>query len=245
MLIVSLILLLLFIFVGLIFMLRRILTQNVVLATNHLEELSQDFAQKEKEINRQLDEAKKKSQEMVALAREEADKLKEQIIKDAEEQRDKILSSARKQGEEAIEQADKSRQLLLSEVNERIAKEAINKACELIRDTLPEQFRLDVHTHWVRELIEVGLAQLPRLNLPPDAKDTKIVSAFPLNEEQRKVLSKKIKDIVGAEVKIKEETDPAVVAGLIISLGSLVLDSSLKNKIQERAKDVQSAADQR
>jgi F0F1-type ATP synthase delta subunit len=244
MLIISLILLLLFIFVGLIFMLRRILTQNVVLATNHLDELSLEFAQKEKEISRQLDEAKKKSQEMVAFAREEAEKLKSQILKDAEEQRDKILSAARAQGEEAIQQADKSRQFLLSEINDRISKEAINKACELIREALPEQFRLEVHTHWVSELIEGGLTQLERLTLPSDAGDTKIVSAFPLNESQRKVLFKKIKDIAGSEVKIKEETDPAVVAGLIISLGSLVLDSSLKNKVQERAKDVQSAVNQ-
>ncbi|MEI6631872.1 MAG: F0F1 ATP synthase subunit delta [bacterium] len=241
MLIISLILLLLFIFVGLIFMLRRILTQNVVLATNHLEELSQEFAQKEKEIGKQLDEAKKKSQEMVALARQEAEKLKEEIIKDAENQKDKIVSAARVQGEEAIEQADKSRQTLLSEINERIDREAIKKACELIRDALPEQFRLDAHKHWVNELIEAGFSSLQHLNLPPDAKDAKITSAFALEESQRKAIYKKIKDIVGSEAKIREEIDSAIIAGLVISLGSLVLDSSLKNKVQERAKDVQSA----
>lgn len=244
MLIFSLILLLILVFVGLIFMLRRILTENVVLATKHLDELSSELTIKEKEINRQLEEAGKKAQETVATAREEAQKLKEQIIKDAEEQRDKVLAAAKAQGEESMAQADKSRQLLLSDITGRIYKESINKACELIRDTLPEQFRLEAHTHWLNELVESGLASLDRLKVPADAKEVLITSAFPLNESQRKALVKKIKDIAGPEVKIKEETDSAVIAGLVISLGSLVLDASLKNKILERAKDVQSAINQ-
>ncbi len=46
MLIVSLIVLQVLIFGGLILVLRKILTQNVVLATKHLDELNQDYTKK-------------------------------------------------------------------------------------------------------------------------------------------------------------------------------------------------------
>ncbi|MDD4938737.1 MAG: F0F1 ATP synthase subunit delta [Candidatus Omnitrophica bacterium] len=232
--IASLIITQVFIFVGLIIILRRVMVKNLSSATRHLDELSQDYTQKEEEINVRLEEAKKKAEQQLKEARDEAERLKAQIIKDAEEQRDRLVKQARGQSDEIVKQADRSRQLLLAEINERIAKEAVDKACELIQDTLPEQFKLDAHTHWVEELIQSGFGQLSDLRIPEDARQAMVTSAFPLKEEQRKEIFKKLKKISGS-LEIKEETDPKVVAGLIITIGSLVLDGSLKNKIKEKA----------
>jgi len=236
MLIASLIFLLLLIFAGLVFLFRRMMTQNVVLATQHLEELNQDYIKKEKEVNRQLEEARLKSQELIDKARSEAEKLKMEIIQNAEKERDSIVKQARTNSEEIIQQADKSRQQLLSEIGERITKEAVNKACELIQDTLPDKFKQEVHTHWVEDLMEGGFTKLERLRFPQDLDQVKIISAFALSEEQRKNLSRKLKAILGREIILKEEVDPKIVAGLVIVIGSLVLDGSLKNKIQEKAR---------
>jgi len=236
MLIVSLILFQIIIFAVLIFVFRKVMTKNVISAIRYIEELNQDYTKKEQEINRQLEETKLKSQEIINKAQEEAEKLKTQIIKEAESERDKIIGQARTQSTEIIQQADKSRQALLQEVEERIDKEAINKACQLLEDTLPEQFKQNVHLHWVEELIENGFNNLEHLRIPQDLQEVKIVSAFTLTGEQRKNLFKKLKDVFGREVALKEEVDPKVVAGLIISMGSLVLDGSLRNKIKERTK---------
>ena len=236
MLIASLIFLLLIIFVAMIFIFRRVMTQNVVLATQHLEELNQEYTKKEQEANRQLEEAQVRSQELISRAKNEAEKLKMEIIRNAEKERDSIVQQARTHSEEIIQQADKSRQQLLSELDERIAKEAIKKACELIQDTLPEHFKQLVHTHWVEDLIQSGFAKLERLRIPENIEAVEVVSAFTLTEEQRKNLTKKIKATLGREISLKEEVDPKIVAGLVINIGSLVLDGSLKNKIQEKAR---------
>jgi hypothetical protein len=201
--------------------------------------LDNDYTKKEKEINRQLEEVKQKSRELMLKAQEEAEVLKAQIIKETEEEKEKILHQARIQGEEMVQQAEKSRQALILELEERIAKEAVHKATESIQNILPEQFKKDVHTHWVEEQIEKGFGHLERLHIRQDIHEIKITSAFDLSEEQRKVLSKKLKEILGRDIALKEEVDPKVVAGLIITIGSLVLDGSLKNKIQEQAKNVQ------
>jgi F0F1-type ATP synthase delta subunit len=237
MLIVSMILLQVILFGGLIFILRKILTQNVIVATRHIEGLSQDHAHKQTELNRQLEEAKQKSEEMIRTAQEEAQGTKIKVIQDAEAERDRILQQAHTKSEELIQQADRSRQMILNEINERIAKEAVNKACELIHDTLPEQFKLDVHEHWVKELLEGGFVQFERLQVPAALKDVKITSAFPLTDGQRKDLVKKLKDALHRDVILQEEVNPRMVAGFVVTIGSLVLDGSLRNKIQERARD--------
>ncbi|MBI3602547.1 MAG: F0F1 ATP synthase subunit delta [Candidatus Omnitrophica bacterium] len=238
MLIVSFILIQIILFGGLIFLLRKILNQNVVSATKHIEDLNQDYANKEMEINRQLEEAKQKSEEMLRTAQEEAQRTKTQIIQDAEAERDRILQQTHIQNEELMQHADKSRQVLLAEVNERIAKEAVDKACELIQDALPEQFKLNVHEHWVEELLKCGFVQFERLKVPQGLQEVKITSAFPLADGQRKNLVKKLKDALHRDIVLKEEVNPKMVAGFIVTIGSLVLNGSLQNKIQERARNV-------
>ena len=236
MLIVSLVVLQIILFGGLILLLKGILTQNVVSATKHLDELNQDYLKKEEDLNKQLQEAQKKSQEIITQAQEEASNLRAKIMQEVEKEREKIISDSRNQSSAIIEQAEKSRQSLIGEMEDRINKDAVNKACELIQNALPAEFRQDVHRRWVDELIEDGFTQLERLKLPADTKEAKVSSAFSLNELQQKALAKKLKDLAGRDVLVKEEVDPKVVAGIIISIGSLVLDGSLKNKIKQATK---------
>ena len=245
MLIVSLIVLQVVVFIILIFVFRRIMTVNVVSASKHLEELSQDYDKKQKEIDEGLGEAKRKAQEIISGAQNDAEKQKERIIKEAQAERDAIVSQARAQSNDLIQQADKARQLLISEIDGRIAKVAVEKACELIKDVLPEKFKEDAHSYWVEELIRDGLDHLERLRISDEVREIKVTSAFPLNETQRKMLLTKFRDIFKREIAVKEETDPGVVGGLVVIIGDLVLDGSLKSKIQERAKKIHSQDAQR
>jgi F0F1-type ATP synthase delta subunit len=236
MLIVSLVLLQIVIFGGLIFVLRKVLNQNVILATKHLDELNQDYSKKEQDIQKRLDDLKQKTNEILSKAQVEAQQFKENTIKQAEKERDDILNKTRAKGEEMMNQAEKARQVLISEIDERIAKEAVNKTCELTQYVLPEEFKQIVHTHWLNELIKNGFDQLERLSVSEDINEINIKSAFDLNEEQRRLLSKKIKEVLSRDIALKETTDQNMVAGVIITIGSLVLDGSFKNKIQEQAK---------
>ena len=241
MLIVAIVIFMMIMFFGLIFLLRRIMTQNVSLATRHIEELNQDYEKKEEEVSKRLEEVKQKSQDLMRQAEEDADKKKNEIIKEAEVQRDNFIKQARSQSEEMVQQAEKSRQALLTEMESRISREAVHKSCELIRYVLPEQFLKDVHSHWVEDLIQNGLNELTSLKVTGDDSEVKITSAFSLTENERARLSKRLSELLGEGKTFKEEIDPKVVAGLIISIGSLVLDGSLKFKIEEKAKQIQNS----
>jgi F-type H+-transporting ATPase subunit b len=237
MLIVSLVVIQVMIFGGLIFFMRKILTQNVTVATRHIEELSEEYAKKEAEVKRQQEEVQRKSEEILTKARDEAHQERTKLLQEAQAQREKLLQETHTHSEELMQQADKSRQILLAEINQRIAREAIDKACELIQETLPEQFKLNVHQHWIEELMESGFGQLERLNIPDSTHEVKISSAFPLDDRQRNNLTHKLKEALGREIVLKEEINPRIVAGFIILIDSLVLDGSLKSKIQEKARN--------
>ena len=238
MLIASLIILQLIIFGGLIFMLKRILTNNIVSATQHIDSLNQDYTKKIDDLTKREEETQNKAQEILNKSQEEADKLKAQIIKDTEAERDRIIKHARAQGEEMIQQADKSRQSLISEMQERIAKEAVNKACDLIQVVLPEEVKKSAHAQWVEDVAKGGFTKLERLRIPEDIHEINVTTAFPLADGQRKVLLHALKDILNRDVALKEDVDPKLVAGLVVSIGSLIMDGSLRNRIKEQAEKV-------
>jgi F-type H+-transporting ATPase subunit delta len=89
----------------------------------------------------------------------------------------------------------------------------------------------------MEELLEGGFSQFERLKIPPGVGEIKITSAFPLNDGQRKNLVKKLKDALNRDITLKEEVNPKIVAGFVVTIGSLVLDGSLRNKIQEKARN--------
>jgi F-type H+-transporting ATPase subunit delta len=234
-LVIFLVIVILLFFGFLALLLVKILKRDLIQGTRHLDELNQDYLKKEEEAERYLAEAKQKSQEMVQKAQQDAERTKEEIISKIQEEKDRVIAVARQQAEDIVQQAEKTRQMLLAEIDDKVAKEAIVEACNLIQDTLPEQLKQDAHAHWVQELIKSGFTSLQRLRIPQDIQEVSITSAFSLSEEQKKSLLKNLKDVLKRDITLKEKVDSKIVAGIIIQIGDLVLDGSLKNRIQERS----------
>jgi F-type H+-transporting ATPase subunit delta len=62
-----------------------------------------------------------------------------------------------------------------------------------------------------------------------------IVSAHPLTDDQMAALKSKLKARAGRAVTIDALTDPAILGGLVVKLGSEMIDSSLKTKLNRFA----------
>ncbi len=66
-------------------------------------------------------------------------------------------------------------------------------------------------------------------------------SATPLNDEQMKRLRTEIETIVGKAVNLSTRVDPELLGGLVVKVGSTMVDSSLKTKLN-RLKSVMKEA---
>jgi F-type H+-transporting ATPase subunit delta len=59
-----------------------------------------------------------------------------------------------------------------------------------------------------------------------------VTSAFALNDEQVAALKDTLKASVGKDVTLQTRVDPSLLGGLIVKVGSRMIDSSLKTKLQ-------------
>jgi len=232
----QLLILQLFIFAGLILFLRSILTRNITRATGHLQELGEDYARKQKEAETQLEKAKKDAAPIVAEARSEGGALKSKLSQEAEKEKERISQETRKKSEEMMRQTEKTCELLKREIEQQIEKGSSEKAGSFLREALPDKIQQELHSLWFKESMTSDF-QLERIHLPDNISRAKVVSPFPLTSEQQGLLRKGLEKKFGRNIDLKEEVDPQLIAGMVITIGSVVIDGSLKHRIQKIAKN--------
>ena len=62
-----------------------------------------------------------------------------------------------------------------------------------------------------------------------------VTSAFPLNDDQLAALKANLKARGGRDVAIDARVDPAILGGIVVRLGSRMIDASIKTKLNTLA----------
>jgi F-type H+-transporting ATPase subunit delta len=62
-----------------------------------------------------------------------------------------------------------------------------------------------------------------------------VTSAFPLSAEQTGQLAQQLRSRVGREVTIETRVDPAIMGGLVVKIGSQMIDSSIRTRLNTLA----------
>ncbi len=237
MLLVVLIVFQVIIFAFLVFLLKKVLSKNITSATQHLDVLTRDYMKKQEEVDKRLDEINQMYQKKISEAKEEAEKIKQAIQQSANAQKEKIIEKARQESEEMIKQAEKARQNLILEMERKIKEKAIEEAVSLLDKALSQEVRLILHNHLVDEFIHAGIDKLS-ISQNVDASFAVIKSAFDLDDSKFDVISSKLKEKIGKNIEFIKEKDVSLLSGLLINIGSLVIDASLKWKIKEGARQL-------
>lgn len=78
------------------------------------------------------------------------------------------------------------------------------------------------------DMIDAFLSQLAQRRGEVTAE---VVSARPLSEAQRQAIADALHKSVGGNVAIDARVDPALIGGLVVKVGSKLIDSSLRTKL--------------
>jgi F-type H+-transporting ATPase subunit delta len=78
-------------------------------------------------------------------------------------------------------------------------------------------------------MIEAFLAQLATRRGEVTAE---VTAAQPLSEAQLAALNEQLRRTIGSRVSVDVEIDPGLIGGLVVKLGSRMVDGSIKSKLQ-------------
>ena len=223
-------------FAGLIFFLRVILARHVTSATAHLNQLNQDYTQKEEHAKKRMEDAERYYDETFVKAKTAAEAVQASILQEAQQAHDELLEQARQKSEQTLARAEQARKMMLKEWEDRLAAESIEKASELLQRFLPAEIHKDMHSRWVEEALKHGLDDLSRLHLPDNVREACVISAHALSAEQKEKLQKKIKEKIHRELRLREEVDASLIAGFKMTIANVEIDGTLKSRVKEAAK---------
>ena len=70
----------------------------------------------------------------------------------------------------------------------------------------------------------------------------RVTSAVELDSETVEGIGKKIEEQTGQSIELSSEVDPDVLGGLVLQVGNMVLDASIRNRLAQLRKSVMKAA---
>lgn len=79
------------------------------------------------------------------------------------------------------------------------------------------------------DMIDAYLSQLAERRGEVTAE---VVSARPLSDAQRDAVAAALRKAIGGKVAVAARVDPALIGGLVVKVGSRLIDSSLRTKLQ-------------
>ena len=80
------------------------------------------------------------------------------------------------------------------------------------------------------QMIRAYLAELARRRGEVTAE---VTTARALTEAQQQALTEALRGVVGAKVQMDAKVDPAIIGGLVVKVGSRMVDSSLSTKLRK------------
>ena len=236
---VKLILLQVLTFVVIIILLRFFFGSQLSSALNRLQVLHQESLEKEEVLTKEIDKARIQAENEIARSKETA----KAIVDEARKTADQTIQQA---AEDAQTQAKK----LLADAQERCRKievevraETEKKAVVIARDLIGMIFSAAGQERFHRELIEELIDDLGRVDkekLAIKASRAEIAASVPLTSEEKDKLSKVLSARLGYALPLEERVDPDLIMGMVLKLGGLVVDGSLKNKLNKALVALQS-----
>ncbi|MFH0877351.1 MAG: F0F1 ATP synthase subunit delta [Candidatus Omnitrophota bacterium] len=227
---VQLVLLQVITFVIIIVALRFLFGTQLKSALSRLQMLHQESLEKEEIINKELERARIQSQSEIGRSQEEA----KGILETARAKSEKMILDAAErvqiEAKKIIAEAEEKAKRLEHEILATVDVKAVDLAQELIRHTFTDKGWGALQAQLIDELIE-DFKAVDKNRLSVQGSKVEVLTAIALTPEEERRLAEVLSAKLGRPITLEEKVDPALISGLVIKLGGLVVDGSLKNKL--------------
>ena len=219
-------------FIFIILFLRWLLSTHIGQALKRLQQLNQQNMEKEKALKGELERAEKEIKRKLEEGHQQAEDIRKQARVDSEKDRENMLIRAKEEAQVMVSGAVKDCQRKKAEFALEVQQKAVYLAADMVGYIFTEQNQKDLHAKLIDELIS-DIKNLGQDKVKAEGDKAKLISAYELNDNQRKKIKEILSSKLGRDIELVESIDKDIVDGLVIKLGGFVIDGSIKNKLKK------------
>ena len=121
-------------------------------------------------------------------------------------------------------------------------KDGLGKMIEDADENLVRFLELLAERHRMPVLFRIRRAFDDLWRIENKRLPVKVTSAIELDQEMVDDIGKKIEEQTGQRIELSSKVDPDVLGGLVLQVGNMVLDASVRNRLEKLRKSVARAA---
>jgi len=180
-------------------------------------------ANAEQERQQVLDQARAEAQGVVAEANQRGETQAAKLVEEAQQQASGILDDARTE-------AKAERDRLLAEMRGQISALAIAAANQLIGSSLDEKRQMELVDEFFSG-VKDGEVKVAQAVAALAGQKAIVTSALPLTEADQATYRSYLQGQLGPGATIEFRSDPAIMGGVVLRVGDMVVDDSVSGKL--------------
>jgi F-type H+-transporting ATPase subunit b len=194
-------------------------------AEEKLAQIEARLADIDNEIEAQLEDAYQKAQSESEALLLETQKEAEKIIRDAEKE------------------AEKRQNLEMEELEQELVDTILNISSQVLSKSTPDKIHGKLIEELNQEIWDMGKSDMPQVRTIRDSLSERtptvnVVSAKELTPEQQRSLVRTFSALADRNVNMEIEIDPALIAGIRLRMGDLVVENNLAVELEELRAEV-------
>lgn len=215
-------------------LLRRLIFSDTNSAINRLTKLDNMNREKEKLLARKLEQAQKQIDEQKQLIQDEEQKIKAEARRAANQLHEDIIRKAKEEGDDIIRKAQAAKEQIQIDAMVQAEGKMIEICAEILNKTLATVVQAQMNEKLVSEFItELEKADLSKINT--DVSEIEIVSSLPVPVADQEKIKKILQTKLGRTVRLYSNEDPKLLGGILMKVGTMVVDGSLAERVNEAA----------
>jgi len=217
-------------FIALAILFRYLSSRNLKGALERLNSLNEENLIKEEALKKQLELAQAERIAEVEKGKNEAKAIIEKAKKEVEGIKIKLEQEAKKQAEEIIQRAQEESGKFKHDILSEAGKQALDLSVQMIKYTFGTQGKEHLQHQLIDDVI-AEIAALSKERFTVSSDKVKVTTAFVLTDTERENIKKTLSEKLNSHVVLEEKTEPDLVTGLILEIGALIIDGSLKTRL--------------
>ncbi len=187
---------------------------------------------KEGELKKKLAEAARLHDDEINKGQQEAKELTEDARKQAQQILSDAKEKARLEAERIIQKGKEELERLRRTNASEVQRRASELAVEIIKYAFSQKGKAALQKQIIEEAID-DIKALDKEKFVVKSDEVLVKTATAIESAQKEQLKKVLSEKMGYNIKLKEETDKGLIAGLVVKIDSMVIDGSLMNKLKK------------
>lgn len=229
-------------FVGLVLVMRKILISSSYKEINRLQQLNEENAEKSKELDRKILDAENDHREKITQAEKEVRELKTKARKEIEELKEALVAKGKAEGDSIVAQALNSKDEIRAEIEEEMYDKSVELSFQIFQKVLSSDEQKMVFDGLIANVLEelgnIEKDRLKAIDLGGSGNTIEVKTSRAMSPQQKEELETVLSSKLDQKIKTQEVIERDVICGIIIMLGSVVIDGSLSERFRKAAAEL-------